>query len=245
MKLISLNIERDKHLRSRSLPFLEAEAADVVCLQEVLARDVIWIAGVLQLPHFSFWPMLSYPMETGPEPMGIALFSRHPVKRWHEESCGGEGNGLMVFDETSPATKFKTARFGVLAADVVTPDGTEFRILTTHFPVTAQGGIDAYQRTACTNFLKVCADLGPLVAVGDFNAPRGRETFDRLCEKFTDNIPPHHTTSLDGNLHRAGPLPFMVDGYFTQPPYMARNVRLQDGVSDHMAVVGDVFKIEL
>lgn len=34
----------------------------------------------------------------------------------------------------------------------------------------------------------------------------------------------------------------MVDGLFTTSDYKASNVRLVDGVSDHMAIVADIYK---
>ena len=40
MKLISLNIEGDKHLDDKILPFFDKEKPDVLCLQEVFAKDI-------------------------------------------------------------------------------------------------------------------------------------------------------------------------------------------------------------
>ena len=82
----------------------------------------------------------------------------------------------------------------------------------------------------------------PFVLAGDFNAPRGGEIFSHIAERYTDNIPPHYTTSIDGTLHRAGPIPFMVDGLFTTPSYRAKGVHLEFGVSDHAAVAATIEK---
>jgi len=37
-------------------------------------------------------------------------------------------------------------------------------------------------------------------------------------------------------LHRAGPLPYMVDGVFSTGEYGVSKVRLHQGVSDHCAI---------
>ena len=51
---------------------------------------------------------------------------------------------------------------------------------------------------------------------GDMNVPRGNETFNRLAEKYKDNIPLEYKTSIDQNLHRVKGLQVMVDGlYYT------------------------------
>jgi hypothetical protein len=74
------------------------------------------------------------------------------------------------------------------------------------------------------------------------NAPRGKESFSRLAKKYKDNIPPEYKTSIDQNLHKVKGIQFMVDGLFTTPSYKASDVKLVDGVSDHMAVVAEITK---
>jgi hypothetical protein len=52
-----------------------------------------------------------------------------------------------------------------------------------------------------------------------------------------------YITSIDADLHRDGDKvrkPLMVDGLFTSPIYKCSNVRLQNGVSDHMAIVAEI-----
>ena len=69
------------------------------------------------------------------------------------------------------------------------------------------------------------------------------EAFDRIARKYKDNIPKKYKTSLDQNLHRVKGLQYMVDGLFTTPGYKASNVKLVDGVSDHVAIVADIEKV--
>ena len=75
---------------------------------------------------------------------------------------------------------------------------------------------------------------------GDFNAPRGGEIFGLLAQKYKDNVPQKYTTSIDGILHRAGPLPFMVDGLFSTPGYTVSHVEMVCGISDHCALIANV-----
>ena len=39
-------------------------------------------------------------------------------------------------------------------------------------------------------------------------------------------------------------LGLMVDGLFTTPKYIASNVKLEPGVSDHMAIVANIEKVD-
>jgi endonuclease/exonuclease/phosphatase family metal-dependent hydrolase len=84
--------------------------------------------------------------------------------------------------------------------------------------------------------------LPDFILTGDFNAPRGRATWDTLAAKYKDNIPARYTSSIDPS-HRAGESPYVVDGIFTTPEYEARNVELHEGISDHKAVTATVVKV--
>lgn len=127
----------------------------------------------------------------------------------------------------------------LLRADIVI-NGQVHKILTTHFTWTPAGSVTDEQRQNLQKMLDILSGLEPFVLTGDFNAPRGKEIFDKLAEAYTDWVPQHYTTSIDQNLHRAKGLQFMVDGLFTSPEYQAKNVRMIEGVSDHQAIVADL-----
>jgi hypothetical protein len=61
-----------------------------------------------------------------------------------------------------------------------------------------------------------------------------------MASVMKDNIPPEVTTTLDQEIHGVKGLQFVVDGMFSQPPYVVNNVRVVTGVSDHCALVGEV-----
>jgi endonuclease/exonuclease/phosphatase family metal-dependent hydrolase len=119
-------------------------------------------------------------------------------------------------------------------------EGETFRVATTHFTWTPDGSADDYQRADVKKLLAILGGMGEFVLTGDFNAPRGGEIFGTLAEKYKDNVPSHYTTSIDGALHRAGPLELMVDGIFSTPGYAVSDVELVAGVSDHKAIVATV-----
>lgn len=236
LKLISVNIERSKHL-SRVLPFIETEKPDVLCVQELMEYDIPALESVMGTrAHYA--PMSRHPAEDRMGMIGIAIFSTQASSA-ESRYYVNDGPPEQVFDFASAATKHATEAH-VLALARVHDGAHEIAIGTTHFTWTPDGEADDFQR----------ADLAALFAVlpneialcGDFNAPRGREIFSRIAERYRDNIPAEYATSIDGDLHRAGHLPYMVDGLFTTPHYAAKDVRLVKGVSDHMAIVATIEK---
>src|SRR3989344_6514241 len=82
LKLISLNIELNRHY-DVIFPFLKKERPDVVCLQEVVGRDMPLFIEALGMSE-RFEPMVraanNSSIRTGLDnlPVGLALFSRFP-----------------------------------------------------------------------------------------------------------------------------------------------------------------------
>lgn len=238
MKLISVNIERRRHLE-RLRSFFIAEQPDVVCIQELCEQDVPFFEELLGLSAV-FVP--THYTDIANDNEGIGIFATKitkPADYW----LGGHREGPMVTaDETSRHSFFLTAQFKLLVAKVLV-DGVEFVIGNTHLPATDRGEVIDCQMKTLANLLEKTNKYDDLVLCGDFNAPRGKEAFSQLIERYKDNIPEEYESSLDANLHRAGYLPFMVDGLFSTPNYQIENVQLKGGVSDHMAVVGEVKKV--
>ncbi len=115
-----------------------------------------------------------------------------------------------------------------------------YRLCNTHFLWTPDGSTSDEQRQALSNMFELLENEKEFVLCGDFNAPRGREIFSTLAQKFKDNVPPEYTSSLDPVLHRAAPLHLMVDGLFSTPGYNVTGVKMVGGVSDHCALVGHI-----
>jgi len=239
LALACINIERSKHL-PRVVTFLRSQASDVACLQEVIPADIGPLSEQLGFPHRFFIPMCRFPDPSGPCPVGIAILSRHAFASTEDIGYAGGGCGLDVLDRSSEETRFCTNRYTVGLVSIAL-HGERFTIGTTHFPWSDDARTRDFQRSACDRLLHLLKDRS-LVLCGDFNAPRGREIFNRLAAQWIDHVPPTHITSLDPILHRAGSLQLMVDGVFSTPDYAVSGVRLHQGVSDHCAITAWIGK---
>src|SRR5690349_16591735 len=80
-KLISLNTEAGKHIDIQK-SFLKSEKADIICLQEIFKSDFLLIKKYLSMYGLftPTWIRTVKGMKT-PQPMGIALLSKFPIKK--------------------------------------------------------------------------------------------------------------------------------------------------------------------
>lgn len=230
-RLISLNVERSRHL-DRILPLLERLEPDVACLQELVPGDIPAISARTGLRHAHFAQMTVHPSDG--LPFGVGILARRPFTTTDLVPYAGGGDGAMLFDRTTEESKLATCRYLAVRATVA-DEGGPLVVATTHFPWTPDGEARPFQ-TAAVERLIAGLGGGPLVLTGDFNAPRGGAIFGALARTWSDCIPPHVTTSIDPVLHRAGPLELMVDGLFVTPDYHAADVAMHAGVSDHQAI---------
>ncbi len=236
MKLVSLNIERSKHL-DRVIPFLQSVRPDAVCLQELKEDDIEQFKQALVM-NCEFAPFGLHPKETGHTDdisiVGVGIFSR---------TISATSKNYYLGNETDARTTraLRLQHLALLSCDVE-HDGITFRVITTHFTWAPNGGTNAEQQRDLPAMLDVLSAAGEFVLCGDFNAPRGGDVFSRIAARYTDNIPVEYTTTIDPLLHRAGPLPYVVDGLFSTRGYEVTAVRLQDGVSDHQAIIAHIEK---
>ena len=248
MKFISLNIEANKHYDT-IYPFFEKEQSDVICLQELLEEDFLVVKektglqGVFKV-HGRAASGLQRHADIYGKRYGVGIFSKNIVDSGHFFYWGKEENTEVSIEEyVADREKFRS--YVCVWADVKNNEGEIFRYAVTHFPVTTKGESSPHQLEILPSFFEGLDTLGNFVLCGDFNAPRGNETFTKIATKYKDNIPTHYKTSIDQNLHRDKDqkIMFVVDGLFTTEKYTTENVRLVDGVSDHMAVVATILKI--
>jgi endonuclease/exonuclease/phosphatase family metal-dependent hydrolase len=240
ISLISVNIERSKHLDAVS-DFLAAHDADVICMQELCERDVAYFESSLAM-RCLYAPAGLHPAdppEEGGMIVGLGIFSRLPIVEQMVEYYAGSEEGARADHIHS-----RFIDHALVMCDLE-KDGAVFRIATTHFAWTPKGEADDAQRQDMQAMLEILDSSGEFVLCGDFNAPRGGEIFSRLAEKYTDSIPAHYATSLDPAYHRA-PIDEqadkMVDGLFTTPAYAASDVALHAGISDHCAITATIAK---
>jgi len=238
LTVANINIERSKHL-PQVMSFLARIAADVVCLQELIVDDLFKLSRSLGYAHHAYVPMALHPGDGLIRPFGIGILSRIPILRSESIPYAGLGSGRDLVDLSSADSKVRTSRYFVVLATVALADA-RFTIGNTHFPWTPDGSASDDQREACDRLIGLLGER-PVVLCGDFNAPRGGEIFSRLAAHWRDNILVRYTSSIDPNLHRAGPLPLMVDAVFSTDHYRVRNVAMHEGVSDHCAITADIF----
>lgn len=250
LRLVSINIERAKHY-NKVFPFLIDANPDVICIQELYERDIPKFERELG-GTIVFYPagmQRCDPPETGETMEGHAILSRLAVVS--HEICPYSMRGATKHTD---GTTSKVLNDHPVIFVRVEKDGVQFDIGTTHFTWTPNGQPNDAQRADTTQLLTVLKQKGQFVLTGDFNAPRGGETFSRIASVYTDNIPPEYVWSLDLKLHRngggkiesdakaQGMQGFMVDGIFSTSEYAVSNVRLQDGLSDHCALVARIDK---
>lgn len=247
VKLITLNVEGHAHL-DRVLPFLEREQADVVCLQEVFWQDVSLFEAVAgPLVGYVSLATVNEPNPHMPEllgELGLALLSRLPVVDQGSQLYVKHGDTVPTFFFEHNANALDRALLWatVKHSPVEGQAGELFTIATTHFTWSPQGQPTSEQHRDLDELLKLTAQFPDLVFCGDFNAPRGGEVYKRLSTHFQDGIPTEILTTLDPQLHQAGPLPYVVDYVWHTPQYALGEVRTVSGVSDHQAVVAEISK---
>ena len=240
MKLVSVNIELNKH-DDLVLKFLKKENPDVICIQELLEEKFVFYKkelnreGIFQSCRFE--RDFSVNPTIAGKKLGVAIFAKDILK---------SGSMFYLGKEEEISKPFNSENFekteALVWANIKNDDGETYKFVTAHLPVTKHGESTPFQLETLDLLLNKLDTLGEFIFCGDMNAPRGNETFNRLAKKYKDNIPLEYKTSIDQNLHRVKGIQFMVDGLFTTPAYNASNVKLVDGVSDHMAIIAEINK---
>jgi endonuclease/exonuclease/phosphatase family metal-dependent hydrolase len=244
MKVISLNIEGNKHYEL-VLPFLHTENPDVICLQEVLEDDVNMFFSEFPEMIGTFKPFTYYGSKheryasMSGKIFGNLVLAKNAYTTDSFYYWGSEINA-RVTDELELIDATCRQNYSLVYIKVKADKNKDIVICTTHFPVTEEGESTPHQLEIIEPLSIKLKEFENFVLCGDFNAPRGGETFGLLTKMYKDNIPEKYMTSLDQNLHRVKGLQYMVDGCFSSGDVNVTSVKLCDGVSDHMAVVAIV-----
>jgi len=238
LKLINLNIEGDKHLKLVT-DFLKNEKPDIVCLQEALSKDVRYFKELLGMEGY-FAPTVSITKDNklhlkAGNTWGVMILTNQPSPEFKSFYYAGSPDALPEFKDD-----YHNSDCRVLVALEFPGEENTFTIATTHFTWSEGGNITAMQRDHLQKLISVLDNYPSLILTGDFNAPRGREIWSNLAERYRDNIPPDIQTTIDQHLHRKPGIQLVVDGIFSTPEYEVANVEVKAGVSDHMAVIATV-----
>lgn len=237
IKFLQLNVQgglgfKDERHTERIKKFLEEHRdLEVLCLQEIVEESAKYFSETFGFQYI--YADMGRGIDDN-ESKGVAILSKLPIVN-HEQ----------IFLIHAPEDyKNKDQSFVCLIVDL--EKGQEkFRFVTTHFPVEYPGEkVSDFQKETFAKLKEALGDKGEFVITGDFNSPRGTIIFDQLSELYTDNIPPEITTTIDPVLHRAGMLQYVVDGIFTTDNYIAKEVKVHEGLSDHKGITGVLKKKE-
>lgn len=231
LKIVSLNIEQDKHF-DRIMPFLKEYHPDVVLMQEVFFKDISFLEKTLKMN--SVFAILNTFRDRENSEFGLVTLS----------ALESKSNSIYYRgDPANPPALGKGEAANQARAILVTDlmkGKDRYRVINTHFTWTPDGQPSERQYIDVDIMLQHLSHFSDFVLCGDFNAPRGKPIFDKIAAKYKDNIPPQITTTIDKHLHRAGDLNLVVDGMFTTPKYQVNSIEIISGLSDHCAVKATV-----
>ncbi|MES2088226.1 MAG: endonuclease/exonuclease/phosphatase family protein [Patescibacteria group bacterium] len=243
IRFASINIEHNLHY-DRIFPFLKNFQPDVFCAQEIFECDIHMFEQELGMKCV-FAPMAKRQIadDSPLAPLtlsGVAIFTRLSLVNSSIRYYVGSADAIPLFYKNPEVGT--TVINKVLLSVELSCDDVLYTFATTHFTWTKNGEATDEQRVNLKELFSILDTMPDFVLSGDFNAPRGREIFTSIANRYRDNIPTHYRTSIDGNLHRAGDLQLMVDGLFSTPQYTISEVKLTEGVSDHQAVTAIISK---
>lgn len=233
IRILSLNIEGDKHL-PQVIKLVKQEKPDVVCLQEVFEEDFKVFLDEFDMRGL-FTPMVF--IDTAGQPgfkkrgvFGVAMMSKLTGKFGGGYYFKRRGQKLPVYGGRPNAAN------RALVWQKIDEGPT---VAATHFTWSKNGRTTQKQRSELKMLIKLLVDrVKPDVLCGDFNAPRGQEIWSAISKRLVDNISPEAKTTLDSNLHYSHGVKLVVDGFFTKPngKLTVKALRLINGVSDHLAI---------
>ncbi len=249
-KLITVNIEGDKHL-DRIAPFIAEENPDVVCIQEAFRDDIQQLLGSEY--QIEFLPMcLKERMDGSLAQWGVALATRAPAHQVIREYYHQPTTTLVPYEGITVHTKRKTIWQGLIGV-TIEDNGKHLTVFTTHFTWTPDGISNQYQADDMNGLLSFLATQEPHILCGDFNIPRKQNAlYPILVSHYADHVPPAHETSMYLPLHRTKDDPiqgpkvgsYMVDYILSTPnTYTVSPADMRGNVSDHCALVSTIEKM--
>jgi endonuclease/exonuclease/phosphatase family metal-dependent hydrolase len=233
IKLLTLNIESDRHL-DRVEAVIAEHLPDVVCLQEVLEPDCARLASAGGY-DVKFTVSAHRPDWRGAHRhWGVAVMCRVPV-RSRSEHYYSEDLRIPVVREPNDVCR-------VVVVTELEYQGRPYRIANTHFTWSPDGHIIELQRDDFARLKRALSAYPDYVLCGDFNAPRGREMFGMFVDELglTDHLPASVTSTLDPQFHRVSTLQLVVDTIFSTPQYRVTQTRVLEGISDHKGILARI-----
>ena len=238
IKILTLNIEGDKHIPAIA-SLLRKEQPNIICFQEIFEQDFYQFQKTYQM-HGLFQSTIN--VNQGGIPgyhargnMGVAILSKFSGPLGGEYFFKRKSKSIPLY-KGSPNSGHR-----MLLWQTIGFLGKQITISTTHFTWSAGGKTTALQRQQLSSLFRLLDKVKPNILCGDFNAPRGGEIYSALSKRYVDNIPLDIKSTIDPDLHYShGKVALVVDGFFSTPGIIVKNIKLLGGVSDHLAIVGIV-----
>ncbi len=244
MKLVSLNMEGDRHLPEVTA-LLKKEQGQVVCLQECFRADLDLLKSAGNYQYGYFQPMAvigdknRYGISNRGE-WGLTILSNYEFKSMKSPFYDGSKSKIPTFKDGLPNSLNRYVFGGK-----VDLDGQSITILNTHFTWSSKGTEEEAQLKAYPNLLKILDSYSEFVLCGDFNSDRRTSTiYQDLAKRYIDWLPIEIDSTLDPILFRKPNVKVAVDTIFSTRHYKLTNIHLVGGVSDHQAVLAELIKIE-
>ena len=247
MKIVSLNIEGDKHLQ-RVIPFIMSEQAELYCLQEVFVEDVTTLLSVLPGYTCSFARNLGRAHNNELSAEGIAVLSRLPHTIFKTEYYHHPIGAIpQRYDSSSLEARWQSEGRSLITA-FVRHNNRDLVISNTHFTWTPDGKKNSYQQRDFEALKEYLDECPRIIIVGDFNVARHQnDIYDQLLGiGLVDHVPASLSGSIDLEFHRYRNNPelakllstFMVDYVFSKK-YSDLSIRVSSrfGISDHCALI--------
>ena len=109
MRLMSLNIELSKHL-DRVTAFIRRHQPDVICLQELVRKDLPRLAAETGVANCHFVSMGKHPDHQNSPLFGVGILSRFAFDSTSAVTYAGGGSGADVLDLSAPERRVVTCR---------------------------------------------------------------------------------------------------------------------------------------
>ncbi len=235
LKIISLNVEQDKHL-DRIIPFLKEQNFDAILLQEALEKDISAFEKATGMRSI-FTPLTFLYDDKREVKLGLLTLSAFPILKSFSAYYKGNDTEIPRLQLNEHPHKMSRA---ILATEIL-KENQHYQLLNTHFTWSPRGREPSEQQHKdLAALLQILSEFPEFILCGDFNSARGAAIFDSISHKYKDNIPSDITTTIDKNLHKAGDLNIVVDAIFTTPQYQVDFTKITEGLSDHCAILAQV-----
>lgn len=228
MKLLSVNVEKRNHVELIKNLITKTDA-EVVCLEEVCSDDLDLLLE--KYPFRLFGP--NFRLVDGKE-VGVVIAAKCNIQ------------GRLWYSDGNASREVPLEALGAHRPILILAEVSGMTLGVVHFTWTREMSESDKQAKDLTRLLDYLGDR-ELILLGDFNIPRGNTTYQRLANKYLDNIPLDIVSTIDFDMHRAkreGKNRFeaVVDYIWSTRAYKVTNVQVISGVSDHCAIVCDIAK---